>query len=141
MSDTSGISPWSHPKAQEWFELIFERSGALLNLQDEVHKHGSEFNISQLRMFASIFLLLGRDGLWPSNQQGDLIKVVEKLSETLRRLTVDSRPPLTVDEHKIFMVMASQAEHEIELLRRTVGLSKRISKLGQPPSWAGFWCR
>lgn len=141
MNETTGITPWSHPKAQEWFEVLFDRTGALLSIHDEIFKHGREFELGQVRMFASILILLGRDGIWPRNQQTDLVKIVERLNEVFRRLIADSKPPLTIEEHRLYTIHVAQAEHELEMLRRTVGLSRRMSKLGQPSSWTGFWCK
>lgn len=140
MYESAGISPWSHPKAREWFETIFDRSGALLSLTDEIFKHGNEFDIPQIRLFASILILIGRDGIWPRSHQQDLVKVVEKLNDVLKRRVADTKTPLTIEEHKIHSVLTAQAEHEMELLRRAMGLSRRMNRLGQPSSWTGFWC-
>lgn len=139
MSDDSSISPWSHPKAQEWFKTIFERSGALLSLQDEVFRHGDEFEVPQIRLFASLLLVLGREGVWPAANRADLAKLAERLSELLKRKLKAPQRPLTVEAHRLNSQQIAEAEQELEMLRRTVGLSRRINKLEVPASWRGFW--
>lgn len=139
MSDASSISPWSHPKAQEWFETIFERSGALLSLQDEVFRHGDEFDVPQIRMFASLLMILGREGVWPAAHRADLAKVVERLSELLKQKQKGPQRPMTVEAHRLNGQQLAEAEQELELLRRMLGLSRRINKLEVPSSWRGFW--
>ena len=139
MPDDSSISPWSHPKAQEWFETIFDRSGALLSLSDEVFRHGHEFDVPQIRMFASLLLVLGREGVWPSGNHHDLVKLAERLSELFKQNQKDPHQPMTVEAHRLNGQMMAEAEQELELLRRVAGLSRRINKLEIPASWRGFW--
>ena len=139
MSEESTISPWSHPKAQEWFETIFERSGALLSLSDEVFRHGDEFELPQLRMFTSLLLILGREGIWPSPNRGDLVKVTERLTELFRQKQKGPQRAMTVEEHREYGLQLAEGESELELLRRAVGLSRRLNRLEQPASWQGFW--
>lgn len=139
MTDDSTIAPWSHPKAQEWFATIFDRSGALLRLQDEVFNHGEDLGVPQIRLFASLLILLGRDGIWPAHERGTLVKLAERLSELLREKLKAPRGAMTMDEHQTYGQMIAEAEHEVELLRRSVGVSRRLNKLGMPSSWLGFW--
>jgi hypothetical protein len=139
MTDELTISPWSHPKAQEWFETIFERSGALLSLSDEVFRHGQEFDVPQIRMFASLLLILGREGVWPVAHRGDLTKLVDRLLELLKQKQKGPQQPMTVEAHRLNGQQLAEAEQELELLRRSVGLSRRINKLESPASWRGFW--
>lgn len=139
MADESTITPWSHPKAQEWFETIFDRSGALLSLSDEIFRHGEEFEVPQLRMFASLLLILGRDGIWPAQNRGDLTKVTERLTDLFRQKQKGPQRPMTMDEHREYGLQLAEAEKELELLRRAVGLSRRLNRLEPPASWQGFW--
>lgn len=139
MNDDSTISPWSHPKAQEWFATIFDRSGALLRLKDEIFSHGEDVGIPQIRLYASLLILLGREGIWPAHERGELVKMAQRLSELLRERLKSPRGAMTVEEHQTYGQMVAEAEHEVELLRRGVGLSKRLNQLGMPGSWQGFW--
>jgi len=139
MSNDSTIAPWAHPKAHEWFETIFDRSGVLLRLSEEVFRDSSQIELPQIRLFASLLILLGRDGIWPASQKNELVKMAERLSELLREKLKGPRHAMTMDEHKIHGQMVAEAEHEVELLRRMVGVSRRLNKLGQPASWKNFW--
>lgn len=139
MAEETSIAPWSHPKTHEWFETIFDRSGVLLRFSEEVFKDSSQLELPQIRLFASLMILLGREGIWPDSQKNDLVKIAERLSELLREKLKAPRQAMTMDEHKLNAQLVAEAEHEVELLRRTVGLSRRLNKLGQPTSWKGFW--
>jgi hypothetical protein len=46
---------------------------------------------------------------------------------------------MTVEAHRLNGQQLAEAEQELELLRRSVGLSRRINKLESPASWRGFW--
>lgn len=139
MSNDSTIAPWAHPKAHEWFETIFDRSGVLLRLSEEVFRDSSQIELPQIRLFASLLILLGRDGIWPASQKNELFKMAERLSELLKEKQKAPRHAMTMDEHKLYGQMVAEAEHEVELLRRMVGLSRRLNRLGQPLSWKNFW--
>jgi hypothetical protein len=139
MSEDSTIAPWAHPKAHEWFETIFDRSGVLLRLSEEIYRDSSQIELPQIRLFASLLILLGRDGIWPASQKNELIKMADRLSELLRGKLKAPRTAMTMDEHKLHGQLVAEAEHEVELLRRMVGISRRLNKLGQPTSWKGFW--
>lgn len=139
MSDESMIAPWAHPKAHEWFETIFDRSGFLLRLSEEIHRDASQIELPQIRLYASLLILLGRDGVWPASQKNELVKLAERLSELLKEKLKAPRHAMTMDEHKLHGQLVAEAEHEVELFRRMVGISRRLNKIGQPASWQGFW--
>lgn len=139
MSEDISISPWSHPKAQEWFTEIFQRSGVVLKLSDEIFNHGDEFELPQIRLFSSLLLILGRDGVWPEQNRADLTRLAERLTELLKNKLKGHQRAMTVEGHRLHSQMVAEAEHELELLRRAVGLSRRLNKLEQPASWQGFW--
>lgn len=139
MSNDSTIAPWAHPKAHEWFETIFDRSGVLLRLSEEVYRDSNQIDLPQIRLFTSLLILLGREGIWPASQQNELVKMAERLSELLKEKLKAPREAMTMDEHKLRGQMVAEAELEVELLRRMVGLSRRLNKLGQPTSWKNFW--
>ena len=139
MSEDSTMAPWEHPKTQEWFETIFDRSGVLLRLSEEVYRDASQIELPQIRLFASLLILLGRDGIWPASQKSELVKMAERLSDLLREKLKVPQTAMTLEEHKLQGQLVAEAEHEVELLRRMVGISRRLNKLGQPASWKGFW--
>lgn len=139
MSEDPAIAPWVHPKTQEWFETIFDRSGVLLQLSEEVFRDASQIDLHQIRLFASLLILLGREGIWPATQKNELIKMAERLSELLKEKLKAPRTAMTMEEHKLRGQLVAEAEHEVELLRRQAGISRRLNKLGQPASWQGFW--
>jgi hypothetical protein len=57
-----------------------------------------------------------------------------------KKIEVDTgAKPLTVAEHQQATRARTQLEHELEILRRRVGISNRKSELKCPPDWQRVW--
>lgn len=139
MSDHTDISPWAHPKAQMWFETVFDRSGLLLELRDSIIRNDPPLNRERRRLIISMLILMGRPGIWPSNQQSMFRQIVELILENHQADNGKAPPSLTIEEHKRYSVVTEAYTQELEVLKRIAGLSQRRSPVKQPSAWRGFW--
>lgn len=133
------FSPWAHPKAQAWFEMVFERSGLIEMLVGAVESKQDPLTMPQQRLVACLCMLLGRPGIWPSNQNAAFQKIVLALLRNRRMGTGDGGRPVTMTEHRSRLAFQENYEIELESLRRRVGLSKKINRLDKPRAWERFW--
>lgn len=133
-----GLAPWAHPKAQEWFEAIFRRSGLIENIENLLHRHAKELTIERLRALVSILLLLGRPGVWPSDQILQLRQIVQSLIR-LRTEVASTRKAQTIEGHQLTHQLLQHLDEELELLRRQTGVSRRVGSSSRPQTWNKFW--
>ncbi len=133
------FSPWAHPKSQAWFEMVFERSGLIEMLAAAVDSPHDPLTLPQQRLVASLCMILGRPGIWPSNQNATFQKIVIGLLRNRRLGTGDVSRPVTMAEHRKRLAFNENYEIELESLRRRIGLSKKVNRLQQPRAWERFW--
>lgn len=134
----SSLSPWVHPKAQEWMEAIFKRSGLVENIENSVHRHAQDLTIDRLRALIATLILIGRPGVWPRDQLGNLRQIVQALIRQRMQLgTADS--PQTVEGHQRRHQLLAILDEELDLLRRQTGVSRRVVPAQRPRTWTKFW--
>jgi len=140
MDNEADLSPWAHPKAVHWFDSLFERSGLLQNFRELLDDKNQGLNCNQLRSMVALLYLLSIEGIWPADQRDLLGKLTMRIHSLARKLQVDTgSKPLTVSAHQKAQHAQVQLEHELELLRRLVGMSKRTGPVKRPPDWQRIW--
>ncbi len=138
--DHSDLSPWAHPKAQHWFDTLFERSGLLLNLREALEDDRAELTCNQLRAIVALLYMLGIEGIWPAGQEPLLQRMTMRIHSLAQRLQTQAADgKKTVAEHQHAIHARQQLDHELELLRRKAGISRRVTELKAPPDWQRIW--
>jgi hypothetical protein len=133
-----GLSPWAHPKAQEWFEAVFKRSGIIENIENSLTRHAKELTVERLRALVSLLILLGRPGVWPSDQVLQLRKMVQMLVQ-LRADAAHVKRAQTIEGHQQMHQLLANLDEELDILRRQTGVSRRIVSASRPRTWSKFW--
>ncbi len=131
-------SPWKHPKAQRWFEELLEESHLPLMMEHAVDKADDSLNEGETRLMVALAILLGREGVWPAQRDSILRTIVRQGDVVSRRATDTKEGPLSLSEHKAQANQHDQLVHEVEVLRRRIGMSNRKTPL-KPPAWGKFW--
>jgi len=140
MAEQNDLSPWAHPKAKAWFRALFRRTSLPLALEDELKKPEEQLNIEIVRTLMTFAVLLSRPEIWPKRDHDVLEFIVAKAKEFCDRPAKSSTgKPLTIAEHKAHSRAVAEITHDIELVRRRLGLSVRKSKIHGPASWEPFW--
>lgn len=139
MADSStGLAPWSHPKAQEWYEAIFKRSGLVENIENFVARHAKELTVERFRALVAILILVGRPGIWPADKVSQLRQIVQTLIR-LRAELAATRKAQTIEGHQHTHRLLQHLDQELDVLRRQTGVSRRIVSSGRPSTWSKFW--
>lgn len=139
-STDTPLAPWAHPRAQQWFEQLFEQSGLVMRLRDAVENTEQPISADEARLLMVIVTVLGREGIWPSNQRSELQRLTMKLGRLAKKTESENgTKPLSLDEHRRRKAIAEEVELELEFLRRISGISKRVSEINTPKSWGKFW--
>ncbi len=140
MAEQTQLSPWAHPKARAWFSALFRRTSLPMAIEDELRKPVDQLNIEIIRTAMTFAVLLSRPEIWPQKDRDLLESIVAKAKEFC------ARPPksahgkaLTIAEHKTHSKAVAEITHDIELVRRRLGVSVRKSKMSGPKSWEPFW--
>jgi hypothetical protein len=140
MSEPADLSPWVHPKSQAWFRALFRRTNLIMALEDEINKPDDQLSPEVARLILAISILLGRPEIWPEDDQPTLKKIMRRAKELSQKPpTSGTGKPLSLAEHQAHKNSDTQMTHELEILRRRLGVSVRKTKLGAPPSWEPFW--
>ena len=146
MPNETNLAPWSHPKAQRWFDTLLERSGFIQEIEDQTHLDDSQWDVSRARIVLSFLVMLGRPGIWPDRHRGVLNRAASKANRTLenpadRPVETGRRKkrPLTLEQHQKTNQAKSAIMKEIEIVRRRAGMSNRKMPIKQPPQWGKFW--
>ncbi len=140
MSESTDLSPWAHPKAQQWFHDLIEDNMFALGLDDELARAEHKKEFDSIRAILALAILLGRDGIWPANRTGILQAIVRCASKSSKSDAphVGDRP-LTVAEHQRHARHDQAVKQETEFLRRRLKMSNRKSALKPPVSWGNLW--
>lgn len=145
MDDTTQLSPWAHPKAQQWFETLLERSGFIEEIEEQIVKEDDFLELPAARLMIALLVLLGRPGIWPERHRRALARAVSKVKRIAgKQANPDSaknggRRPLTLDEHRRTSVAANAIEEELEIVRRWAAMSNRRTPIRPPATWDDFW--
>lgn len=131
-------SPWKHPKAQRWYAELLEKTNLPLMIEDALEKPDADLSAGQTRMFVAMLVMIGRKGIWPDHRKNLIRFVIRKAAALLNQKQSVSKKPLTLSEHRQAGKTNIEIEHEVELLRRRIGMSNRNSKIGAP-KWGRFW--
>lgn len=136
---TNSLSPWAHPKAQEWLVTIFEKSGLLNELENWAFANDQVMDFEHQRLLASLLLILGHPEIWPSTERDRLENMVKGLVEANRIRVLQKPPQLSLEESQRAAALKTEWDVELEMLRRRVGVSRKVNKLEKPRSWCRFW--
>lgn len=140
MAEPDDLSPWIHPKSQNWFGALFRKSNLAMALEDEIRKPADQLTPPVMRMIVAFAVLLGRPEIWPENERDVLTEILNKAKEYSQRLpTTATGKPLSLAEHQAHTQTNSEFVQEIELLRRRLGVSVRKTPISAPKSWEPFW--
>lgn len=138
--DHSDLAPWAHPKAQHWFDTLFERSGLLLSLRESLEDDRAGLTCNQLRAIVALLYMLSIEGIWPAGQQALFQRMTMRIHSLAQKLQGQSAVgKKTVAEHQQAIHSRQQLDHELELLRRKAGISRRVTELKAPPDWQRVW--
>ena len=140
MKELNDLSPWVHPKAQNWFYALFRKTNIAMVLDDELQKPEGAISLDRMRMILAFGSLLGRDEMWPENERATL-KAILRRARQIAKLTPKSKlgKPLTMAEHQAYNYKLEEFKREIELLSRRLGMSNRQTAIDPPVSWQPFW--
>lgn len=131
-------SPWRHPKAKRWFEELLEETHLPLMMEHAVDKPDDNLSEGETRLMVALGLLLGRDGIWPAQRDMILRTIVRKGNVVATRATERKEGPISLSEHRNQSTKHQQLIHEVEMLRRRIGMSNRRTQQ-DPPTWGKFW--
>ena len=136
-SETINWSPWKHPKAKRWFEELLEVAHLPLMMEHAVDKADDSLGEGETRLVVALALMLGREGIWPAQRDTVLRTIVRKGNVVASRETGSKAGAISLAEHKSHAKRRAELVHEVELLRRRIGLSNRKNLL-DPPVWGKF---
>ncbi|MGB2501793.1 MAG: hypothetical protein ACPIA2_19015 [Mariniblastus sp.] len=140
MKELNDLSPWIHPKAQNWFYALFRKTNLAMVIDDELQKPEGAISLDQMRMILAFGLLLGRNEMWPENERGTLKAILRRARQIAKAPPASSTgKPLTMAEHQSYNNTLEEFKLEIELLSRRLGMSNRQSAIKPPASWQPFW--
>ena len=140
MKELNDLSPWIHPKAQNWFYALFRKTNLAMVIDDELQKPEGAISLDQMRMILAFGLLLGRNEMWPENERGTLKAILRRARQIAKAPPASStEKPLTMAEHQSYNNTLEEFKLEIELLSRRLGMSNRQSAIKPPASWQPFW--
>ena len=137
-SKTIDWSPWKHPKAKRWFEELLEETHLPLMMEHAVDTPDDLLDEGETRLMVALALLLGRDGIWPSQRDSILRTVARKGDVVARRETGSKAGAMSLAEHKNRAQQNANLTQEVEMLRRRIGMSNRVTEI-EPPEWGKFW--
>lgn len=137
--DPPNLAPWVHPKSKKWFKELFDESGLVMGLRDVLENLEQPVGPAEARILMMMVATLGTDGVWPEGQRKELQRIVMSLARLSRAKDSDSSTPINIEEHQRREAIGKEVEIEIELLRRMVGISNRVTDLHLPESWGAFW--
>ncbi len=140
MTEKNDLSPWAHPKAQRWFHNVIESNMFALAIDDEVAKCEAGNDLEKARMLLAFALLLGREGMWPDSRNG-VLKGTVRTCNRISKQVPDAGPSgaMTMAQHHGQNVQVEAVCHEIELMRRRLKMSNRVSEIRPPGSWGNLW--
>ena len=140
MKELNDLSPWIHPKAQNWFYALFRKTNLAMVIDDELQKPEGAISLDQMRMILAFAILLGREEMWPENERGALKAILRKTRQIAKLPpSSDTGKPLTMAEHRCYNETLEEFKREIEILSRRMGMSNRQSAIDPPASWQPFW--
>lgn len=140
MKEQNDLSPWIHPKAQNWFYALFRKTNLAMFIDDELQRPEGTISLDQMRMILAIGILLGRDEMWPENERGTLKAILRKARQMSNLPpTTEAGQPLTMAEHRNYNDTLAEFKREIEILSRRMGMSNRQNAIDPPASWQPFW--
>ena len=131
-------SPWTHPKAKRWFEELMEQTHLPLMMEHAVDKPDDTLNEGETRLMVALALLLGRPGIWPAQRDAILRTVVRKGNVVASREAGSKAGAMSLAEHKNRAQQHANLIQEVEMLRRRIGMSNRVTEI-EPPKWGKFW--
>lgn len=137
-SQTVDWSPWMHPKAKRWFEELLEQTHLPLMMEHAVDKADDSLSKGRTRLIVALALMLGREGIWPAQRDTLLRAIVRKGDVVANRVAERKDGPVTLAELKTKSTQRDNLAHEVEMLRRRIGMSNRNTML-DPPAWGDFW--
>lgn len=140
MPELNDLSPWVHPKAQQWYFALFRKTNLAMALDDELKRPEAQLTPAIMRMILAFAVLLGRPEIWPENERDVLTAIMIKAKEYSQKPPRSpSGKPLTLLEHQSYVQTTTELAYEVELLRRRLGVSVRKTAVGTPKSWEPFW--
>ena len=140
MKELNDLSPWVHPKAQNWFYALFRKTNLAMFIDDELQRSEESISLDQMRMILAIGILLGRDEMWPENERGTLKAILRKARQISKLPpTTEAGQPLTIAGHRNYNNTLEELKREIEILSRRMGISNRRTAIDPPASWQPFW--
>jgi hypothetical protein len=140
MSEKEGLSPWAHPKAQRWFDNLIESNMFALAVDDEIAKCEADNDLEKARMLLAFALLLGREGMWPDGRT-NVLKAAVRTCNRMAQQAPKTGPTkaMTIAEHHGQNVQVDAVNHEVELMRRRLKMSNRVTEISPPASWGNLW--
>ena len=132
------LSPWMHPKAKRWFQELLEETHLPLMMEHAVDKPDDTLGEGETRLMVALALLLGRDGIWPAQRDLVLRTIVRKGNVVATRSSERKEGPISLSQHRDQASRHQQMIHEVEMLRRRIGMSNRRAAM-DPPAWGKFW--
>ncbi len=140
MTDQQDLAPWAHPKAQAWFQALFQKTQFPFVLEDVVRQPQETLSPDTMRVILALAVLLGRNEIWPEEHRMVLNMVLEKARAVANRATSDAaNRSMTLQQHRDQGKTKSEVFNEIEVLRRRLGRSFKTNKLPTPKTWRPFW--
>jgi hypothetical protein len=137
---SNDYSPWTHPKAKQWFAELLEKTHLPLLIEDALEKPDAELSRGETRLFLSLMIMLGREGIWPDHRQSLFRTVIRKAATAgSQQQTNASSKPLTLEQHRSQGSLSEALEEELGLMRRRIGMSNRKTKLEAPKAWGRYW--
>lgn len=133
------LAPWVHPKSKKWFQELFDQSGLVMRLRDVLDNVEQPIGPEEARVLIMVVSVLGHEGVWPSDQKKELQRIALRLGKLAKSGSTESGTPISVEEHQRRKVVEQEVQQELEMLRRIVGISNRVSDLHMPKSWGQFW--
>ncbi len=137
-SATIDWSPWKHPKAKRWFEELLEETHLPLMMEHAVDKADNSLSEGETRLMVALGIMLGHDGIWPAQRDMILRTIVRQGDIVAKRTAAKKEGPISLSQHQEQAKQHDQLVHEVEMLRRRIGMSNRKTPQ-KPPAWGKFW--
>jgi hypothetical protein len=140
MTDQQDLAPWAHPKAQAWFQALFQKTQFPFVVEDVVKHPEETLSPDLIRVILALAILMGRKEIWPAEHRLVLNMVLEKSRAVANRAAADtSKRSMTLQQHRNQGKTKSEIFDEIEILRRRLGKSFKTNTLPTPTTWKPFW--
>lgn len=141
MSQHSDLAPWAHPKAQQWYSQLLNKSGLIDHVFQFNEIPDSQLDVAQVRLMNGILMLLARPGVWPERDAFILKTTAEKISRFLEKASraEPGNQPLSIKEHQQRQQEQQALKAEMAVLNGRLALSKSQKPGRQPIAWKRFW--